>query len=316
MESDGEGHRRPKRRRDEDVDRHRHQKQDPRGQAHDGDEYIGRHQEPRRYEYPGRHREHRVRDDERYEYHGRYREPRDRDDERYEDRGPRDYDGGRYGYRDRPRFCRSHDRRDPPQGDERDLGHAEGDGDPKRESDRGRTEGDGYRNRGRSERDDSRNQERESGRKRDSATCDGVIYSKKPSDATQPVSIFDSPPSTTASDVCSGPPELAGTAMETKIVQDPSECLVLNISFDQVTDKKKSDSKYIRYHILQKCTAAGGVDHIHVDTKRGLVYLRFRTTRIAMLAQEVFHGDFYEGNLITADFMESSLYSRMFPIMN
>jgi len=130
-----------------------------------------------------------------------------------------------------------------------------------------------------------------------------VIYSKKPSDATQPVSIFDSPPSTTASDVCSGPPELAGTAMETKIVQDPSECLVLNISFDQVTDKvpfviaiflfsifypksllhllrlqfisviesylflqKKSDSKYIRYHILQKCTAAGGVDHIHVDT--------------------------------------------------
>jgi len=100
------------------------------------------------------------------------------------------------------------------------------------------------------------------------------------------------------------PPPSASTALAT-------QCLRLRNMFNPDEEEDPDFHLDIKEDVTEEAGKFGPVKHVHVDrtSKDGLVYVSFQTVEGAQAAQKVFHGRFFSGRTIVADFITEAEFT-------
>lgn len=93
----------------------------------------------------------------------------------------------------------------------------------------------------------------------------------------------------------------------------PSVCLLLCNMFDPATETGDEWDLDIKEDVMEECSKFGTVVHCLVETKKpgGLVYLKFKEVSVANGVAKSMNGRFFAGRMITATFLEPSVYADL-----
>jgi RNA-binding protein 39 len=105
-------------------------------------------------------------------------------------------------------------------------------------------------------------------------------------------------------------PQVAGVAA----APTASSCFMLSNMFDPTSESEPGWESEIREDVLEECSQAGAVLHIHVDKlSQGNVYVKCSTPHVASAAFNRLNGRFFAGKQIVVQYIPEAAYHMKFP---
>jgi RNA-binding protein 39 len=106
-------------------------------------------------------------------------------------------------------------------------------------------------------------------------------------------------------------PQVAGVAAG---VPTASPCIMLSNMFDPMSESEPGWENDIRDDVLEECSQAGSVYHIHVDKlSQGNVYVKCSSAQVATAAFNRLNGRFFAGKQIVVQYIPEAAYNIKFP---